>query len=578
MFMQENASSQLELKMTVEINIMVGGEAGQGVQSVGFLLAKALTRWGYHVFADQDYESRVRGGHNFFRVRASDSPVEAITENLDILIALNKESIDLHRKEIKAGGVVVYDGEKIPGLTGNGLINVPAERLAGESAGDALMSNTVALGAAFGLVGYDLQLLNELLAEFFSGDTADKNVKAANAGYQYVQGFAAAQKKLTHAGSDRRMLINGNEAMAIGAIAAGCKFISAYPMTPVTPIMEYFAARSEEFGLVLVPAEDEISAVNMVVGAAYTGVRAMTATSGGGFCLMVEGIGLAGMTETPIVVIEGQRPGPAIGLPTRTEQGDLEFILHASQGEFPRVVFAPATAGDCFQLTVEAFNLAEKYQLPVLIITDHYLANSYYTADKFDLSKVNIDRGLLYTKNTASGEYKRYAYTESGISPRAFPGNKDALVVADSDEHDEAGHLIEDAETRKKMMDKRLGKLKGLKNVIIQPRFYGREKADTLLIGWGSTYGVIKEAVEMLTKTGGSYSHLHLNQIWPFPVEAVSAAMKNSRRSYVIENNATGQLAGLIRKETGLSANGSILKYDGRPFTPSIILQELRKQ
>jgi 2-oxoglutarate ferredoxin oxidoreductase subunit alpha len=563
--------------MANEINIMVGGEAGQGVQSVGFLLAKALTRWGYHIFADQDYESRVRGGHNFFRVRASDSPVEAINETVDILVALNKETIDLHRQEIRDAGVIIYDGEKIKGLEGKNLVNVPADRLAKETAGDSLMSNTVALGAALGMVDFDFKILEELLTGFFSGDNGIKNVKAAKAGYEYAQKFSAFQKKLTRAGDAGQMLLNGNEAMSVGAIAAGCKFMSAYPMTPVTSVMEYFAARSEEFGLVVVPAEDEISAINMVVGAAYTGVRAMTATSGGGFCLMVEGVGLAGMTETPIVVIEGQRPGPAIGLPTRTEQGDLDFVLHASHGEFPRVVLAPSTVDDCFWLTVKAFNLAEKYQLPVLIITDHYLANSYFTTNKFDLNKVNIDRGLLFTKNNSSGEYKRYVFTESGISPRAFPGNKDALVVADSDEHNEAGHLIEDAETRTKMMDKRFRKLTQLKQEIIQPIFYGPEKADTLLIGWGSTYGVIKESVDLLNKASGSYSHLHLNQIWPFPAEAVTMAMKNAQHSYVIENNATGQLAGLIRRETGLSATGSILKYDGRPFTPALILRELRK-
>jgi 2-oxoglutarate ferredoxin oxidoreductase subunit alpha len=315
----------------------------------------------------------------------------------------------------------------------------------------------------------------------------------------------------------------------------------------------------------------------MVIGAAYTGVRAMTATSGGGFCLMVEGIGLAGMTETPIVVIEGQRPGPAIGLPTRTEQGDLDFVLHASHGEFPRAVFAPANAEDCFWLTMNAFNLAETYQLPVLIITDHYLANSYFTVDKFELENVMIARGIMFNKNADNGEYKRYSITASGISPRAYPGNKDALVVADSDEHDESGHLIEDAETRKKMMDKRFQKLVHLKDEVLAPRFYGAEKADTLLIGWGSTYGVIKETAETLNKNGGSYSHLHLNQIWPFPKDAVTAALKNAKHSFVIENNATGQLAGLIRRETGLSAVRSVLKYDGRPFTPAIIAQELRK-
>jgi 2-oxoglutarate ferredoxin oxidoreductase subunit alpha len=563
--------------MTGEINIMVGGEAGQGVQSVGFLLAKALTRWGYYVFADQDYESRVRGGHNFFRVRASASPVNAISETIDILVALNKETIDLHRHEVKDDGIIIYDGEKLIGLEGKNFVNVPSERLAKEIAGDVLMTNTVALGAALGFVGYDFKLFNTLLIGFFKGETATKNFQAARAGYQLALGFTAVQKKLTRAGATRRMLINGNEAMSIGAIAAGCKFMSAYPMTPVTPIMEYLAAKSEEFGLVVVPAEDEISAINMVIGAAYAGVRAMTATSGGGFCLMVEGIGLAGMTETPIVVIEGQRPGPAIGLPTRTEQGDLDFILHSSHGEFPRAVFAPANAEDCFWLTMNAFNLAETYQLPVLIITDHYLANSYFTVDKFELENVMIARGIMFNKDNTTGEYKRYANTESGISPRAYPGNKDALVVADSDEHDEAGHLIEDAETRKKMIDKRFQKLVHLKDENLAPRFYGAEKSENLLIGWGSTYGVIKEAAEELNKNGGSYSQLHLNQIWPFPTEAVTAALKNAQHSFVIENNATGQLAGLIRRETGLSAGRSILKYDGRPFTPAIIARELRK-
>ena len=565
--------------MTTEINIMVGGEAGQGVQSVGFLLAKAFIRWGYYVFADQDYESRVRGGHNFFRVRAGDNPVNAISEKIDVLIALNKESIDLHRAEIKDDGLVVYDGEKIEQPRSRNLLSVPIERLAKDSPGDILMANTVALGATLSLVGYDIELLKGLLTGFFRGEAALKNVQAAEAGYRYVQESSTVSfsNKLKKISNVRRMLLNGNEAIALGAIAAGCKFMSAYPMTPVTSIMEYLAGKSEEFGLVVVPAEDEIAAINMVIGAAYAGVRAMTATSGGGFCLMVEGVGLAGMTETPIVVIEGQRAGPAIGLPTRTEQADLEFIIHAAHGEFPRVVFAPATIDDCFWLAVKAFNLAERYQLPVLILSDHYLAGSYFTTDKFDLNRVTIDRGLLFTENKGGSEYKRHAYTESGISPRAYPGDKNALVVTDSDEHDEAGHLIEDAETRTKMMDKRLRKLNGLKEETIQPKFYGPANADILLVGWGSTNGVIKEAVDMVNESGGNCGSLHLSQLWPFPVESVTAAIKKARKSYVIENNATGQLAKLIRRETGLSVSNNILKYDGRPFTPTQILRELRK-
>lgn len=565
--------------MSKEMNLMIGGEAGQGVQSIGFLMAKAFARWGYSVFADQDYESRIRGGHNFFRIRICDSSVSAIKNQVDILIALNKESIDLHNHEITPNGVIIYDGEKIEEIEGNNLLSVPIDRLTKEATGDSLMANTVALGAALGLVNFDFELLSKLLQEFFTGELSEKNIKAADAGYQYVQRTVnnSLKKKLSRAGDDRYLLLTGNEAIALGAIAAGCKFIAAYPMTPTTQIMEYLASKAEQFGLVAVPAEDEIAAINMVIGAAYAGVRAMTATSGGGFCLMVEGIGLAGMTETPIVVVEGQRPGPAIGLPTRTEQSDLEFVLHAAHGEFPRIVLAPTTIEECFWLTVKAFNLADKYQIPALILTDHHLATSYTTVHKFDLAKVTIDRGDLITTNMGDKEYKRYAFTDSGVSPRAFPGNEGMLVVADSDEHDEAGHLIEDAETRIKMMNKRLKKTERLKKEIISPLLHGSEKADVLLIGWGSTYGAIKESMDILNNNGGSYSHLHLSQLWPFPDETVSASIKNARQSYVIENNATGQLAALIRRETGLTVTGSILRYDGRPFSPASIIKGLKQ-
>ena len=445
------------------LNVMIGGEAGQGVQSVGFILAKAFARGGYHVFADQDYESRIRGGHNFFRVRVEDKKSAAIAEPIDVLLALNKESIDLHKKQLAERGVIVFDGEKTKDITTNGnMFGVPLSGLAEQKAGNKLMENTVALGVCFGLIKYDFEILEVLLREHFgTGEIGEANVRAARAGYDYAQtnftgGFDYRCRRISDA---KRMLLTGNEAMALGAIAAGCKFMAAYPMTPTTSIMEYMAAKAKDFGLVVVQPEDEIAAINMAIGASYAGVRAMTATSGGGFCLMVEGIGLAGMTETPIVVVEGQRPGPAIGLPTRTEQGDLEFILHAAHGEFPRAVLAPSTVEDAFWVMVKAFNLAEKYQIPVIILTDHHLANSYATVDKFDLSKVDIDRGVIFSAEEANeSEYKRHEITESGISPRAFPGQQRALVVTDSDEHDEAGHLIEDAETRTQMVRKRMRK------------------------------------------------------------------------------------------------------------------------
>ncbi|MDD5083183.1 MAG: 2-oxoacid:acceptor oxidoreductase family protein, partial [Dehalococcoidales bacterium] len=366
--------------MAVNINFMIGGEAGQGVQSIGFILAKTLVREGYFVFADQDYESRIRGGHNFFRVRLKDTPVNTIARPIDLLVALNEETITLHRQELANGAVVIADPAAISDTAkASNLFEVPTSQLAEEKAGNKLMSNTVALGAAMGLVDCDLSILEQVLREQFgTGDLGQNNIKAAKAGYEYArQNFQGDfGHHLESIGGDKRMLLNGTDAIASGAIAAGCRFIAAYPMTPTTPILEYMAGRANDFGLVVIQPEDEIAAINMTIGAAYAGARAMTATSGSGFCLMVEGLGLAGITETPIVIVDGQRPGPAVGLPTRTEQGDLEFVIHAHHGDFPRAVLAPATMDDAFWLTVKAFNLAERYQTPVILLIDPYLATS----------------------------------------------------------------------------------------------------------------------------------------------------------------------------------------------------------
>ena len=568
--------------MSLSVNFMVAGEAGQGVQSVGLILAKAFARGGYHVFADQDYESRVRGGHNFFRVRTSDSEVGAISEEIDILLALNQESVELHQRELVSGGVMVFDRDKARGIGSDAhLFGVPLEALAEKKAGSKLMANTVALGVAFGLVGYDLDIPADVLREHFGhSELGENNVKAATEGYEYaINNFRQEFKQsLKPVGDQKRMLLTGNEAIALGAIAAGCTFMAAYPMTPATSIMEYMASKSDELGLVVVQPEDEIAAINMIIGAAFAGARAMTATSGDGFALMVEGLGLAGMTETPVVVVIAQRPAPAVGLPTRTEQGDLQFVLTAAPGDFPRAVLAPGTIEDAFWLTVKAFNLAEKYQLAVILLTDQHLASSYSTVGKFDLSHVSIDRGLLlWQEIERPSEYRRHRITPSGISPRALPGG-DALVVTDADEHDEEGHLTEDAATRTQMMLKRLRKLDSLRNEIRRPLIYGPERAEVTLISWGSTCGALKEAVDILRGEGLDVNFLHLNELWPFPAEAVSDILARARRSFVVENNASGQLAHLIRSETGIRADGNILKFDGRPFTPALIVSELKKE
>ena len=569
-----------------ELNYLVGGEAGQGVQTIGLVLSKIMARYGLYVFADQDYESRVRGGHNFFRVRVSDSPVGAYSPQLDVLVGLDQRTIDLHQGELKKDGIVIYDPDKVtitPGL--KNAVPIAFEKMATETAGNKIMANSVATGALLAIGGYDTGILQTVLGEEFNRlgtSVVDSNLKAARAGHEYIKTQSgSAIKRPIIVNGQKRMLIDGNGAMALGALAAGCKFVAGYPMTPTSSILEYIADKGRKYNVVMLQPEDEIAAINMVVGAAYAGVRAMTATSGGGFCLMVEGISLAGMTETPIVCILGQRSGPAIGLPTRTEQGELFFSIFSGHGDFPKAVFSPPTIEDCFHAAVSAFNLADRYQTPVIILTDHHIASSYQTINPFDLSKVEIDRGEFLTDADPAKlvDYKRHQFTESGVSPRAYPFRGGPLVVTDSDEHDEAGHMIEDALLRTQMMDKRMKKMEGMKQQVLTPWYINKPSADLILVGWGSTFGAIHEAATILNNDGVRTSVLQLPQVWPFPADAVVSAIgRNGTRSIVVENNATAQLANLIRMETGISVNRSILKYDGRPYSADLIVKEAQKE
>lgn len=573
--------------MTTDLNILIGGEAGQGIQSLGIILARTIARGGLHIFADQDYESRVRGGHNFFRIRVSDKETLTFSKELDVVIALNRETIDLHYNELLDDGFIIYDAEqtKIEVLEEH-YFNIPMGRIAEDTVKNKLMTNTVAVGATIGLCGYDFSLLEEVLIKEFAkhGEKIIKdNITAAQAGFEYAREHNAhTLRHKIHAisGNTRRMLINGNEALALGAMVAGCKFISGYPMTPATSIQEYIAEKGQYFDVVAVHVEDEIAAVNMAIGASYAGARAMVATSGGGFCLMAEGLSLSGMTETPLVMILAQRPGPATGMPTRTEQGDLGFALRAGHGEFPRAILAPATVEESFHSIIKAFNIADKYQIPVIVLTDHHLATSYATVERFDLSKVLIDRGELFNdkKLDNMNDYRRHMITDSGISPRAFPGQSRALVVTDSDEHNDLGHMIEDAETRNQQNLKRLRKLTSIKNDISSPMIHVAPDAKITLVGWGSTYGAIKEAVEILQKDGIACNILHLTEIWPFPIEAVASALDNGTKKVMIESNASAQMKQLIRQETGKEVNNHILKFDGRPISAQEIVDQMRKE
>ena len=570
--------------MTKDVNIMIAGAAGQGMQTIGVVLGKVFVRGGCEVFAMQDNMSRIRGGHNFFQLRVCQRPIKAPSMPLHALIALNEESIGLHSRDVVSGGVILFDSEKCKvSEEDERFLGIPMERLAKEKGGDTLFSNSVALGAILALMGWDFERLEKYLKEFFAAksDTVEGNVKAALAGFENASKQVHRYKasKIQPRESRPKMFLTGHEAVAMGALAAGCQFMSAYPMSPSTTIMMNLAARADAFQMVVEQAEDEIAAANMAIGASYAGLRSMTATSGGGFSLMVEAFGLAGISEIPLVVIEAQRPGPATGLPTRTEQSDLLFVLHASQDEFPRVILAPGTAREAFYQTIQAFDMAEKYQVPVVVLTDQFLADSYFTEERFDISDVKIDRYLMGRKE-AEGlkEYKRYEITDSGVSPRAVPGAFEFEVVADSHEHDEDGHMTEDAQVRKKMTEKRFRKTGGLIKECRPPTEMGNPKADTLLVGWGSTFGAMAEAVEILNKEGISVKGLHLSQLSPLPKRHVIDLMKGVKRWGVVEGNYTGQLSRLIQMELQQKPDGRILKYTGRPFLPEEIAASFKKE
>jgi 2-oxoglutarate/2-oxoacid ferredoxin oxidoreductase subunit alpha len=571
--------------MTTELNVMVGGEAGQGIQTIGFIFGKTMTRSGLHVFADQDYESRIRGGHNFFRIRVSDQEISSQYEKLDILVALNKQTIDIHRAELKENGLIITDVETLGlGTKADVYWDIPLDKLAIESASNKIMSNSVAIGSLIGLMDQDFEILSSvLLWQFakFSKKIQEDNIKAAKAGFDYARQHRPPtfNHKLEPSLKNDKMFLNGDEAISLGVMAAGCKFVAAYPMTPTTPILEYIADKGRYHNIAVIQPEDEISAINMVIGASYAGVRAMTATSGSGFALMIEGIGLAGISETPVVVVLGQRPGPAVGLPTRTEQGELLLAINTGTGEFPRAVFAPATIQDAFFLTAKAFNLADQFQIPVIILIDTHFSHCYQDIEKFDLQQVKIDRGALVPDELAAKlvNYKRYQDTPTGVSPRAFPMQSRSLVISDADEHDESGHLTERAEKRNQQVEKRMRKYSGLRNEIAPPRFHEVTDPKITLIGWGSTYGAILEASQILQKRGLANNVLHISEIWPFPSEFVSEALKKTKNSVVIESNYTGQLAILIQNETGHRVNHRINRWDGRPISSSYILDELKK-
>ena len=554
------------------LHILIGGEAGQGLVTLGQLLAKSLVRSGYSIVVTQSYQSRIRGGHNVFSIRVGTDEVIAPTESVDLLVAFDRETATLHANDLSSNGLVVVDSAL--DIADNTFLRVPFKDLA-----EGRFSNIATLGVVGSLLGLDEPLMERTLNDFFGKKKAhlleeNRRALAAAAGWAAVN--ATSGQKLPAVPSPRqRLMMNGNEAIALGALSAGVRFYSFYPMTPATSIGLNLAAQAKNTGLIVEQAEDEIAAINMAIGASFAGAPSMVGTSGGGFALMVEGVSLAAMTETPVVIVVAQRPGPATGLPTRTEQADLELVLYAGHGEFPRAIFAPGTPEECFHLTRRSFELAERYQGPIFLLTDQFLADSYRNVPPFDVESLPPVRAG--TEEVGSSPYVRFAITENGISPRLLPGMTEHLVVADSDEHTEDGHITEDLAVRVQMVDKRLRKEKGIRAEVVPPDIDGAESPDLLLVSWGSSKGAVQEAASFMRSDGKRVATLHFSQVWPLIPEHFMSHLESASQVVSIEGNALGQLARLIRRETGFEIKKQVLRYDGLPMTPESILRQLRQ-
>src|SRR5256884_1738966 len=583
---------------TVDFAVGIGGENGQGIASTGDILARIFARRGLNLNAYNAYQSIIRGGHTFLTIRAGEGPVRSMGDNVDVLIPLNQDSMDRHLRLMKAGSRVLYDGDRLkPGASAAGaqLCPMPMKEL---TQGNKLAINTAALGAALQLLGIESEPLESVVARQFKkkGDAVvAQNITIARAGYDYAaQNFKAFPWK-TPVGPKPLGVITGNQATAMGGAAAGVKFYAAYPMSPSTGVLMWMAAHARQLGIMVRQVEDEIGVMNMVIGAAHAGCRAMCATSGGGFALMSEAVGMAGMIETPIVCIDVQRAGPATGVPTKTEQGDLWQILGAGQGDYPRIAVAPTNQLDLFHTIPELFNLCDKYQCPGLVLSDLLISEGTTSIDPEDLDfRVKIDRGELILPNgngnganPASGyndkAYLRYKNTPSGISPRAVPGVPGHIFTAATDEHDEDGTLISDEFTnpqkRRLMVGKNPPKKQSAIKDIAPPKLFGPEKADVTLVGWGSTAGVIREAVEKLAGEEGIVANrLAIKWIVPLQATEIGANLGPSKKGILVENNQSGQFARYLRSETGFAAHGHIRKYDGEPFMPHHIVEAVKSQ
>lgn len=574
--------------------IGIGGAAGQGVATPGDIFAKIFSRRGLHLNAYNAYQSIIRGGHTFLTIRTGPDEVTSMGDGIDLLIPLNQDTMNRHLALLTAGGACIYNADTIkPGVAGNGvqLCPIPVSTLADISR-NKVAQNTLAIGAALSMMGIGFEALESVLREQFrkkEDAVINENIALARSGYDYAtQNFQAFAHPLPMT-ENKYAVLSGNAAMAMGGAAAGVKFYVAYPMSPATGVLHWMASHARDANIMVRQAEDEIAVINMAIGAANAGVRSMCATSGGGFALMSEGLGLSAMMETPVVVIDCQRAGPSTGVPTKTEQGDLWQMLGAAFGDYPKAIAAPVDIGDCFTLIPEIFNVVDRFQIPGIVLCDLLLAEGRLSVDPkiLDFAPA-VDRGELITRANANGGsheeggYKRYKITESGVSPRAIPGLPGYLHTLSSDEHDEDGVLISDEYTnatkRRAMMEKRMRKEQGIEKMVPPPVLQGPRDADVTLIGWGSTQGVLQEAREALAAQGISSNQLQIRWLVPLHGEAIVEILKGSKHTIIVENNFSGQFARYLRSETSFVPNGHIRKYDGEPFMPHHIVEAVKEQ
>ncbi len=559
-----------------DVSIVLCGEAGQGIQTVEQLFTKIVKKAGFNIFSTKEYMSRVRGGSNSTQLRVSTEPVNAYINRIDILIILSKDALKHLENRVSKKTIIIGEKNHIKNNKNFKVIEMPFSQHA-TGIGGTVFSNTIAVGLLSALCKIDKKVVTKQVENFFSKkkkNLVKNNILALEKGYDIgIELIKNGKVKINISGSKKQnndIVLNGTQAIGLGALAGGCNFISSYPMSPSTGVLTFLSQQSNDFDVIVEQAEDEISAINMALGAWYTGARAMVTTSGGGYALMTEGVSLAGMIESPIVIHLGQRPGPATGLPTRTEQADLEHALYSSHGEFPKIIFAPGTLEDGFYLTQKAFNLADKYQVPVYILTDQYFVDSYYNIPAMILDKISNMNYFVKTKKN----YKRYKLTKNGISPRGIPGYGNGLICVDSDEHDEEGRITESMSIRTKMVDKRLIKLKEITKETLPPEIIGNKNYKTLIIGWGSTFHIIKEAVEKIGKKNISF--LHFKQIYPIHPNTLNY-LKKAEKTIIVENNATSQFSKLLKLHTGYEIKHKILQYNGLPFNVETLEKQIKQ-